>query len=231
MIPGVDFRPQAYVKRQRRRTRAVRMSAAAVLAAAAVAAGWVPLRAEVDQLTRAARDIETQRDELRQRADRVEALQAQAASFRQRAETQRKLAMPLDASRLLATLTGLAPSSIKLEQLELAAEVPTPAPADQENPGGAPAQPEPRYTLRIDGVAPDDRTIIDLVAAMSQHPMFQDVRAPSNQFTGYQGLLARRFSIEATAPLGKPLHFEPPAHTGARADAQPSQPGDDHAIR
>ncbi|MEM7681821.1 MAG: hypothetical protein AAF288_07685 [Planctomycetota bacterium] len=226
MTPGVDFRPQSYIRQTARRQRARRMSIAAGLAALATAAGWVPLRAEVDRLDRSADQVSQQLAETRAKADQVESLRTQARSLQQRAQTQRQLALPLDASRLLATLTGIAPSSIKLEQLELITHAPKTAEADKK-PGAkgqtAPA-PRPHYTLRIDGVAPDDRTIIELVAALSKHPMFEDVRAPSNQFTGYDGLLARRFSIEATAPLDRPVHFDTPAQADAQTPS--AQPGD-----
>lgn len=222
-MSAIDFLPPSYREKRAARQRRVRRYAFTALAAAFVASWWLPLQSEVeaaqyeaDALSQKLHGNEVQKAELKK-------LQAEQESLQKRLAVREQMIDPVDTTQVLALLANLAPDEIKFDRVSVSARRPAPEIVDDKKKKPR-KEKEPKAVvheieIEIDAFAPNDRSIVNFVGAIDQHPLFSSVKVPTNRNAQIQGYAARQFRLLVVVDLNREIHEEQTRKEMADADS------------
>ncbi len=153
-----------------------------------------------------------QLDEARRQLGLVMAGEAQASALRaQLRETHRfiqryeQTALPLDMSRILATVVNDLPVNVTLDHIDLVAEVRRSARSARSRSAGNTNGPLPRVlTGEIRGFAATDADVAEIVARMESRALFEHVSLDFSRTRSVRERAAREFRISFRIDLDLP---------------------------
>ncbi len=144
-----------------------------------------------------------QLDEAQQRASLVIAAETQASAlWAQLRETRQfiaryeRTALPLDMSRVLATVVNDLPVNVTLDRIDLVAGVRRTGRSARSRGAGDEAGPQPRVlTGELRGFAATDADIAEIVARMESRALYENVSLDFSRTRAVRGRGAREFRI------------------------------------
>ena len=130
-------------------------------------------------------------DELRQ-------LQQDKTTWSERGEVLEKIGLSVESTRLLATIADATPATVALSnfniQTEEKQEIPKNASAARALKDRQPVM-DRKLRVRINGIAPSDAEVWDLVSKLTSYTFFEDVSMTSSKETDFEGRLVREFEV------------------------------------
>lgn len=207
----INFLPESFQRARRRQQR--RPAEFVVIAGTLVAlAGlWLstsgPDYVLADQATELDRGLE-EIAELRAEQDRL---------FQERSGLQRKLMtaretyQPISATQVISRLSALTPESVRLVNIEMAAQRPAPqaksAPTTNKKVVGKKASKEPRIPnlmkITLTGHAPSDEQLVELIRGLDADPVFTSVALRSSKQDKTRTHYVRAFHLDVVIDLDR----------------------------
>jgi len=211
----INFLPPSYLRRrktsQRSRIHAVAMGVLLTL----LAGLWV-----VDANTNAALagqaealDLEREVAEL-QRAE-IAQLNAEAAAMRHAASIHEELGQPISHTQVINAMGATLPESVTLTRLSIQTLRPPALTVEQarkakegiapSKKGKSEAPPADRLEVTLEALSPDDVTVANMVASLTEHPLFSKVIIRYSRAVQWDGVHARQFELSMWVTLDRPF--------------------------
>ncbi len=211
----INFLPQSYLRQRARRRRSLLQSAAMALAVLTGLAFWGQqvkqtgdLRAGVEAIEAEARAVKREQTESARLIGEYKALLHQT-------RVQRELAQPVTQTQVLAVLGQVLPRGVSLARVDLSAVRPTPAAIDaatkpkakSKKSKGARDEPrQPQYlNVTVEGLAPDDLTVANVIGLLSEHGLFSEVRLKHSRGVVARGVALRGFEMTMRVDLERDI--------------------------
>ena len=204
---SINFLPSRYLELAERSKRRPLNFIAIGITAVALVGAWV-LSDRSAALAQRGEQLQTQLHAAEQEVAQANAIRSEIASIEAQREIAREIGQPISTAQVLATLAQVAPPSIKLVDLQISGHRPTPAlPALPDADPDAP-QPEPVFEptwleISLRGIAPEQADIVELTRALSDHPLFSQVRLRSSGVAQSEHIEARHFVIALRIDLDR----------------------------
>ena len=206
----INFLPESFVREQRRRGHAGRE---AVLIGVVLLgmAGWgvvsfrhlAQLQVRLQDRKGKATTLDVQTDQHAQLEQQYRSLQAQVA-------LQQELVLPIDATRVIATIGQLMPESLTIAHLSISAPRPKPKKTVRADDSGSKKKKKARAVdasaqlmhIELVGVGPSNQEITSFAEELTRHPLFQDVKmlTRSEQIGNAE---ASHFEVKMDVPLDR----------------------------
>jgi len=206
----INFLPASYQDSVLRRRRQPRNFIAVLITATALVGVW--------QFTPRSEALGHRADELEMQLVEVDELEAQAAKIKQeltavqtRRAIAREISQPVSATQVLATIAQVAPTDVKLTNVQLVAHRPMPAAAivqSEGDSGGGAGDAEvksvPSYLeITLNGIAPNEREVVAFIRTLNDHPLFSRVRSRSTGRIQTSRVIACEFEITLRVDLDR----------------------------
>lgn len=210
----IDFLPPSYHEERARRGLAHRRWVLILLTTLTLV-GWALARhKQSSDLAWRTTALESQAQTTQQKRGEMEKLRAERKVLIYQQKIQRQLRQPVAVSQAIATLGRQLPDSAGLTSLRVTAHRPPPMPLedpdDKKAKRSAKKKTEPDketppdyLAIEVQGLAPDDITVANLVNTMSEHPLFEKVKMNFSRVDTRGELVSRRFQISAEVPLDR----------------------------
>lgn len=215
----INFLPEQYLDQAERNRRRPMNFMAIGITAVALAGVWV-LGDRSEALASRAKHLETQLHESEQARQEAGNIRAEIAELQSRREIAREISQPVTTAQVLATIAQVTPEPIKLTNLEVVAHRPDPRPIPKPDAGAPEQSPVAQPTwleITIMGLAPGQDDVVDLTRALSDHPLFTQVRPRSSGVATLRRYEAREFLIVLRVDLDR--EFIPTPAQGGEAHA------------
>ena len=182
----INFIPKRY--RQRQAQRAALYRQATLIAMMIVClVGWAAFQqARTADVRAYAQSLETQVESKRAKLEALERLQATHQKLMHQVRVQQRLAQSLAHSKVISLMGKLLPTKVRLRALEMNTR-------RGSGSGGSPAPQAIKIQFR--GTAPDEMTVANLVATLSEHPVFSDVRMRRSSTVRRERQTVREFQL------------------------------------
>lgn len=210
----IDFLPSSYHEQRAGRGLARRRWVLIALTTLTLA-GWAVVRhKQSSDLAWRAAAIESQAKTTQQKRSEMEKLRAERKALLYQQKVQRQIGQPVAVSQAIASLGRQLPDSAGLTGLLVTAHRPPPKPLEDpddkkakrpaKNKSDTKDTPPPDYlAIEVQGLAPDDITVANLVNTMSEHPLFEKVKMNFSRVDTRGEWISRRFQITAEVPLDR----------------------------
>lgn len=200
----IDLLPESLRARSQAGALAGRYAAALIAAVILVIVLITHARVRVDRVRERLKEAET-------RADLVLANETKAAVLRSRLdelnghiEQYQRVALPLDLSRVIATLINELPPSVTLDRLDMRTDIKRTTPRGAGVIAGE--RPPRRLEGQVSGFALTDEDVTNFVRRLSLMAPFQAVRLDATRSRDVFGQSAREFSVSFRIDLDTPYH-------------------------
>lgn len=210
----INFIPEQYRRRQCRRRRLTRQVTLLALAIVCLA-GWAIFQhRQTVQQRDYARSLEAQVEAERGRLKQLKKLNQRHQQLTHQVRLQQRMAQPLSHTRILATLAELLPDSVAMTNLEMMTQRPSPQHEDEASEKSSAlaiasrAAPK-RIHMRFQALAPDDMTVANLVATLSEHAIFSDVSMRHSRTVKVRGKPLSQFRLELRINLQRRFELTP----------------------
>lgn len=200
----INFIPEQYRRRQQRRRQFGRQFTLIAVAVACLA-GWAVFQnRQTAELRRYARTVEAQVDAERGRLKQLKTLNSRHDKLMNQVRLQERLAQPLSHTRILSSLSTALPDSIAMTNLAMVTQRPRNGGKKTEKDSvlaiASHAAPM-RIRMQFEALAPDDMTVANLVATLSEHPIFSNVSMRRSRTVEHRGRKFRHIRIELDVDL------------------------------
>lgn len=202
----VNFLPTSYRRRVRQSRRNRRQAVLAVALLAVLAGWWFVQQQHTTQMQRQAQELEAEVESARQRMSELMALREQYQALRHQVRVQRLLSEPLRRTQIMATLGKRMPEPVTLMRIVLDTERPPAASLVGRDGADASGHPH-KVNLELSALAPDDLTVANLLTALKEHALFDDVAMHHSRSIEQYDVAARQFRMSTTVDLDR--QFEP----------------------
>lgn len=216
----INFLPERYIELAQRSRRRPMNFLAIGITVLALAGAWV-LGDRSQALAQRTQQLQAELDQRATANTAADALRREIAEVQAQREIAREISQPVSTAQVLATLAQVAPSAIKVTDLQIVAHRPTPNKPVTEEQGDAPVEApafEPTWLeVTLSGIAPEQADIVALTRALSEHPLFTQVRLRSSGVAQSEYFEARTFALDIRIDLDR--EFEPSATQGGETHA------------
>lgn len=200
----VDFLPESFHRERDRRRRVVRQAMLVVILTSSLGAGHLCARSRLTEFETYAAAVAERAAAAQGQIEEIELLNQKHASLVKQELLKQQLGMPYEPSEVLATISELMPRGVTVNSLSVSS--PRLKMNSQRPRGGGrkrasvTTQDGPKtqsLQVWIQGVAPDDVTIAEMVQRMSAHGLFSAVRLPYSRSAVFRNVQVREFRLEA----------------------------------
>ncbi|MEX0886860.1 MAG: PilN domain-containing protein [Phycisphaeraceae bacterium] len=223
MAKNMSFLPDDYLERRiAQRTNAICLALFVVVSFGIVGAYFVSTR-QGSEIRALDAEVSDRYEEAARRLDQLEALQSQKQEMLRKAELTAVLIERVPRTLLLAEMINHMPEAVSLRQMtleshQLAATVRSRTAMQRERQRlGQTGEtedafqiPETELTLSIVGIAPTDVEVAQLMTALGQHRLFNDVSLQFSEQTEVDRRAMRQFQIDMTIEQGLDLQSVEP---------------------
>lgn len=224
----VNFLPASYRRRVRQVRRNRRQAVLAVALLVVLAGWWFVQQQHTGQMRQQAQELEAEVETARQRMTELMALRERYEALRHQVRVQRLLAEPLRRTQIMATLAERMPEPVTLTRIALDTERPPAASVVGRDGAGASGHPH-KVELELSALAPDDLTVANLLTALKDHALFDNVAIHHSRSIEHFDVMARQFRLSTVIDLDR--QFEPVEETsgasregvGPEGAAQPEE--------
>lgn len=212
----INFLPASYLRRQSIRRRRVRQLALSAAMVGVLIGWWLTQQGQVVALERYATALEAEAAAAVEHRSELVRLREEHKVLMNQVKVRRELAQPLNHTQVIAMIGELMPETVMVTELDMTTHRPPPRTLEDATKTGRKAkrkssEPEPivdEIRLQIDALAPDDLAVAEVVAAISEHPLFESVRMESSREVERYGVIGRKFRLSAVVPLNR-VFLEP----------------------
>ncbi|MEE9212495.1 MAG: PilN domain-containing protein [Phycisphaeraceae bacterium] len=202
----VNFLPETFVTDQARMSRIYRQIALIIGVAVCMVGYMTTSRSHLASVETYADNLETEVAAAKQQMNELTKLQQRYQGLTHQLRIQRELALPLRHSQIVATLGQQMPESIALTDLRIDSHLPATrgkyARALAASPNSVvPAEYKPVLELEMTGLAASDLDIANFVGALSDHPLFSDVKMHFSRTIRAGDLIGRQFRLSMQVRL------------------------------
>ena len=136
--------------------------------------------------------------------DELHLLQLDKQTWNERGEVLDKIGLSVESSRLLTAIADATPATITLTNFNISTDekqdLPKSAAAARAMKDKAPTM-DRTLKVRINGIAPSDADVCDMVTKLSEKTFFEDVAMTNSKETDFEGRLVREFELAFTIDL------------------------------
>ncbi|MEM8783525.1 MAG: hypothetical protein AAGE65_11810 [Planctomycetota bacterium] len=216
----INFLPQSYRDRLSRRVRHVREAVAVLTAVIVLGVWWAYDANELIELRGASRFAEDRLAAALSTEQIVNELEQRRTKLVDQRRLQREISVPIRHHQIVRVLGGLFPESVTLTRLALENDRPEPKPyvepsadADRDNQPSFGSREQARTAttetdrvlVELEGLAPDDIAVAEVIAALSGHPLFDGVKLHASKYLETRGVAARSFRITGQIDLHRDI--------------------------
>ena len=220
----INFLPASYQETVSRRRRQPR-NFLAVLITATVLAGVWQFTPQSDALGFRADDLEQLLVEADERDAQAADIKRQLAAIQAQYAIAREISQPVSTTQVLAAIAQVAPTDVKLTNVQLVAHRPKPAAAithgdDAAGVGAADGDHAfvPSYLeITLNGIAPNERDVVAFIRTLNEHPIFSRVRSRSTSGVQTPRVIGCAFEISLRVDLDR--EFVPASQSQEDRDA------------
>lgn len=200
----INFLPQTIVHQSRRRRRKYRHAVLLAMLALGLAAWGFAERGQNVRPRQRAAALEAEVAAAREQMSEFVKLRDEREMLVRQNRVKDELSQPVSHTQVIAALDGHLPSSIGLTAMSITAVRPAPRPiatAGKSGSRGKAVKQEhtgpvaDELQIEIDGMAPDDLTIANLIGALSEDPLFDRVTLKFSRTTEARGVEGRLFKV------------------------------------
>lgn len=213
----INFLPQSYRDRLRRRVRRIREVFAVVGVLIGLGVWWAYDANELLELKGAARFAEDRLNSALSTEQRVKQLEERRDKLVDQRRLQREISVPIRHHQIVRVLGEICPDSVALTRLSLVNDRPEPKAYVEPSQGTGRNQPsfgsqdrtEPkksqpdRVLVELEGLAPDDIAVAEVIAELSSHPLFDHVKLHTSKYLETRGVAARSFRMTGEIDLSR----------------------------
>lgn len=225
----INFLPESFVRQHRRQHR--RPAEFAVIAATALIllALWLTMAGPDAGLAQQAEHIDQQIQRIEQQQSEQQRLTQERSRLTSQLLIARETYQPIRTTEVLARLSELTPSPVRLVKFELIADRPEPQrqaePAQNdkkvvrgrnEQRADKPREPN-RMRINLTGMAPGDDEVVLLIRRLEQDPVFSSVVLRNSRMIQTKTHIAREFQLELEIDLDR--RFVPTDERGGAGHA------------
>ena len=207
----INFLPESFQRTRRRQQR--RPIEFAVIAGTLVAlAGlWLVTAGPDDVLAQQAEQLDHSLEEIAQLYTEQGRLDVERSALQRKLMTARDTYQPISATQILSRLSKLTPEAIRLVNVEMSAQRPTPQPKTEPNKttkvvgSNATATPsEPNLMkITITGHSPSDEQLVKLIRGLTADPVFTSVALRSSKQDKTPTHYVRTFHLDVLIDLDR----------------------------
>ena len=200
---SINFLPERYVERVERSRRRPMNFIAIGMTAVVLVGAWV-LSDRSQALAHRAEQLESKMHVIEAENAQANTIHKEIFDIQIEREIAREIGQPVSAAQVLATIAQVAPSAIKLNDLQVVAHRPTPAKPAEQDAHLPEFKFEPTWLeVSLMGVAPEQDDIVELTRALSEHPLFTQVRLRASGKAQAEHFEARSFVIAIRIDLDR----------------------------
>lgn len=204
----INFLPEQFVREQARTQRRFRHMIVFAVVAACMFSHVVAYRYSLSSRHAEAKALEADATAAQILKNKLAQLQKRHGALSGELTMHRELVLPLRHSQMITALGQSMPPSIALSSMKVNTQLPPPINLDEKSAKKkkiAAALPlkKPLLNVKMTGLAADDLEVANFVGALSDHPLFSDVKMHSSRPTEVGGLIGREFSISLHVPLDR----------------------------
>jgi hypothetical protein len=230
----INFLPQSYRRRLRHRVRHVREGVTILAVIIILGVWWAYDTNGLIEMREASRFAEDRLAAALSTEQSVKELEARRIKLVDQRRLQREISVPIRHYQIIRVLGGMLPESVALTEVELVNERPKPKayqPTTVANPeakqpvfGSEPivdtsrGRETDRVRVALIGLAPDDLAVAEVIASLSGHPLFQDVKLHTSKSLATRGVSARSFRITGQIDLRRDLVWLEPGPVPSLAE-------------
>lgn len=204
----INFLPEQFVHEQARAQRRFRHVIVIAVVATCMFGQVVIHRHSLSWRQAEAKALEADAAVAQNLKSEIAQLQKRHGALSHELTMHRELVLPLRHSQMIAALGQSMPPSIALSSMNVETQLPPPISLDKKsaeknkNAGALPLK-KPMLNVQMTGLAADDLEVANFVGALSDHPLFHDVKMHSSKPTTVGTLIGREFSISMQVPLDR----------------------------
>lgn len=210
MTTQINFLPESFLRKQKRRGRIVREI---VLVGAVAGCLFILSGATHARYIRLQQMVSLQEEKAssaQQTAAEVSKMQKLQSELAMQIGIQRRLEAPVTHTKVLAALSHLAPPSITMTDVSMTMDVPKPttkpSASKKTDAKASKAAPPPSLTsvrMEVVGLSPSDVEVANFVGTLSENPLFSNVKMRYIRATRSKNIAARQFRIEMEVLLNR----------------------------
>ncbi|MEM1027098.1 MAG: hypothetical protein AAGJ38_03355 [Planctomycetota bacterium] len=230
-MSDINFLPQSYRQRIRRRVRRLREGISVVMVVIGLGVWWAYDANELIELQGASRFAEDRLSAALSTEQMVKQLEVRRDKLMDQRRLQREIRVPIRHHQIVRVLGGLFPESVTLTRLSLVNDRPEPTPyvAPSQKKDNvrkpsfgsrdqAPSQVQPdRVLVELEGLAPDDLAVAEVIAELSGHALFDGVKLHTSKYLETRGVAARSFRITGQIDLSRNIVWLPDSPEGSES--------------
>ncbi len=232
-MSDINFLPQSYRNRLSRRVRHVREGFVVLATVITLCVWWAYDANELLELREASRFAEDRLTSALSTEQIVKELEARRTKLVDQRRLQREISVPIRHHQVVRVLGGLLPTSVTLTRLSLENDRPEPKayvpPSTKQAQEAQPsfgsqaatthaAAVRDRVLIEMEGLAPDDIAVAEVIAELSGHPLFEKVQLHTSKYLETRGVAARSFRITGQIDLTRDIAWIPAVEFDSSAD-------------
>lgn len=207
----INFLPETFRRAYRRQQRRPTEFLVIGLTLIGLTALWVSTGGPDSALANQAEQLDQQLEEIAQLRGEHDRLYEERSNLQRKLMTARETYQPISATQVLSRLSGLTPNPIRLVNVEIAAQRPSPQakplPTSKQKIVGkkqAAAHIDPNLMkLRITGHAPSDEQLVTLIRRLNNDPVFSSVTLRGSRQDKTQTHFVRVFHLDVVIDLDR----------------------------
>jgi Tfp pilus assembly protein PilN len=150
------------------------------------------------------KQVEKQLAKSQKDVDELAQLKLDRTIWAERGEVLSKVGLSVESTRLIQTIADCTPATVALTSFNLQtdekAEIPKTGAAARAMRDKTPLM-DRKLKVRINGIAPSDIEVWDLVTKLTAYPFFEEVSPTNSKEADYEGRLVREFEVAFTIDL------------------------------
>jgi len=219
----INFLSESYLQQaSRHRRRCRHLSLNAIVLVCLVGWGLVE-RGENVTLKQRSEDMKAEEATARSQMNEIIKIRSEHADLKHRFKVQHELHQPISHTQILATFSELLPLSVSLTELHVITKRPPPQPLEnvskknrhnrkKTSKDQTPDRIDDQVEIELDGLAPDDLTIAQLIGDLSDHPLFDQVAMQYARPVDMRDINGRQFRLSMRVRLDRRFKVQEMAH-------------------
>lgn len=205
---AVNFLPPAFLQKQARRRRVVRQSLLVAGMVGVLVAWGVVQMSQTHRLNQYVTTLEDEVGAAQRQKSEITKLRAEHALLIHQVKVQRELAQPVNHTQIIALMADVIDPTLGVTELMMTTHRPKPQAQSEASRKVDKKKKNPRVELdwieiEFEGIAPNDIAIANVVATLSENPMFNGVQMHYTRQVERDGVIGRRFRLSTRVRLNR----------------------------
>jgi Tfp pilus assembly protein PilN len=203
-MSDLEFLPRWYPEFRRRRRLLILQAGLLLTLGTSLCALLIVMRASAQYRQQQKIQLDQQLDKTQADLNELASLLRTRRQLRMQLETQAKIGMNVEVSRILAELENAVPREMALRSVSLDTVEQTRSPEADPASDGRTSANDRLLKVRLTGIAPSDADVSSLITSLNRIPFFQQVTPVETHDHVDRGHLAREFELTFCVSLNAP---------------------------